>query len=1003
MPNGDTNVIVPIQADNRPLKQTLKETSSAIQQESQKWDDTIEKSAGTMGSAFDGMLKKVGGAFAAAKVADVLKDWAMEAVNAASDLAEVQNVVDVTFGESAAEIDRWAKTAITQFGLTETKAKQFASTMGAMMKSSGLAGPEIVQMSESLAGLAADMSSFYNMDFDEAFQKIRSGISGETEPLKQLGINMSVANLEAYALQQGITKAFDKMSQSEQIMLRYQYLMQATADAQGDFARTSDGYANGLRLLESNIDSIKTKLGTVLIPIFEQATGYINSFLTAITQEKPKTVFEAFNEIDLDTESKLAEIQQTATEARNLIEIMEALDDTDVGAGMKSLAEGANVLDASSPGTWKSLLGALKQATGLDSLGDNATKAGGGIENLALALSGTNGSQEQATAFNSLIASLSENAGSLVELTGKDEGATREWLSGIAESANALSEGKGGEWNTLLTALVEGMPGLGSTEAGKSFFEAMAQNFLAMGNQSEVAQSGLSALGWSTDQISQRQAQWLEVCRSLVATIPGLSEIINTETGEVQGGTSAIREHVDAWQKAQEKIILWEAYYAKESALLNSQTNMNSYRLDVIGYEQAAKRARDKIDEIRKKYGLNNEEGQLIDLDVQMAYGVSDDAVREYNATLLTLQDTEDKLRMSKENLAKEEAAYADKVQEVKDIHDGLVAQYGEVEDAEKGVADGARDAADAVREFDDAESKLAEGSIKEAEKSLKSLYEYMDKVYSSTYKSIESSLGGFKYMMTPAEEARQKIHDVKSEIEDLQAAGKSTDTLELKMEGYEEAVPTIQSITRGLRSQVDYLQQYIDNIATMRALGFSDDVMAMVSDGSPESADYAAELAKANKSQVDQINAQVQQVKVKNEELAQSLTENKLAVDESLDGLVADWQSAIESMNQYGGAKDSVEQTMQGIIDGLGAKAGEVEAQVTSILAMIASLAGADYGVSIPGVNFNASVISGPTPVLPIQVNSSLNLDGRVVAQSVSQYQAYSSESQSRAGVTYP
>lgn len=183
MPNGDTNVIVPIQADNRPLKQTLKETSSAIQQESQKWDDTIEKSAGTMGSAFDGMLKKIGGAFAAAKVADVLKDWAMEAVNAASDLAEVQNVVDVTFGESASEIDRWAKTAITQFGLTETKAKQFASTMGAMMKSSGLAGPEIVQMSTDLSGLAADMASFYNLDFETAFQKIRSGLSGETEPL----------------------------------------------------------------------------------------------------------------------------------------------------------------------------------------------------------------------------------------------------------------------------------------------------------------------------------------------------------------------------------------------------------------------------------------------------------------------------------------------------------------------------------------------------------------------------------------------------------------------------------------------------------------------------------------------------------------------------------------------------------------------------------------------------------------------------------------------------
>lgn len=123
-----------------------------------------------------------------------LKDWGIQAakaitafglecVNAASDLQEVQNVVDVTFGNSAAEIDAWAKTAINQFGLSETKAKQFASTLGAMMKSAGLAGSEVVEMSEALSGLAADMSSFYNLDFDTAFQKIRSGISGETEPL----------------------------------------------------------------------------------------------------------------------------------------------------------------------------------------------------------------------------------------------------------------------------------------------------------------------------------------------------------------------------------------------------------------------------------------------------------------------------------------------------------------------------------------------------------------------------------------------------------------------------------------------------------------------------------------------------------------------------------------------------------------------------------------------------------------------------------------------------
>ena len=143
---------------------------------------------------------------------------------------------------------------------------------------------------------------------EEAFSKLRSGISGETEPLKQLGINMSVANLEAYALSQGINTAWKEMSAAEQATLRYQYIMQATADAQGDFARTSDGYANGLRLLESNIESIKTTLGQALIPVLAGVTSQINNFLTSLQTSKPRTVLDEFADINLKTEEKLAAI-----------------------------------------------------------------------------------------------------------------------------------------------------------------------------------------------------------------------------------------------------------------------------------------------------------------------------------------------------------------------------------------------------------------------------------------------------------------------------------------------------------------------------------------------------------------------------------------------------------------------------------------------------------------------------------------------------------------------
>lgn len=106
-----------------------------------------------------------------------------ESIELASDLVETQNVVDVTFEDSASTINKWAQEALNAYGITETKAKQYSSTLGAMLKSMGVADDQVLQMSMDMAGLAADMASFYNLDHDTAFEKIRSGISGETEPL----------------------------------------------------------------------------------------------------------------------------------------------------------------------------------------------------------------------------------------------------------------------------------------------------------------------------------------------------------------------------------------------------------------------------------------------------------------------------------------------------------------------------------------------------------------------------------------------------------------------------------------------------------------------------------------------------------------------------------------------------------------------------------------------------------------------------------------------------
>lgn len=242
--------------------------------------DQLEDHTNKSTDAFSRLAKAIGLVMIARKALDTIKTG----IDYASDLAEVQNVVDVTFGSATEAINSWSKECLAAYGMNEVSAKRYAGTIGAMLKSSGLAGDAIVDMSKDMVGLAGDMASFYNLDLETAFEKIRSGISGETEPLKQLGINMSVANLEAYALSHGITTAYNEMSQAEQVMLRYNYLMSTTADAQGDFARTQDSYANQTRLLSESWLEFTGVMAEQLLPVLTTIVSWLNNIVAFLTE-----------------------------------------------------------------------------------------------------------------------------------------------------------------------------------------------------------------------------------------------------------------------------------------------------------------------------------------------------------------------------------------------------------------------------------------------------------------------------------------------------------------------------------------------------------------------------------------------------------------------------------------------------------------------------------------------------------------------------------------------
>lgn len=200
----------------------------------------------------------------------------------ASDLEEVQNVVDVSFGSMADEVEAFANAAVRSYGMSALTAKRMASTFMAMSNGMDIAQEAGKNMSLQLTALAGDMASFYNVGQDIAQTALTSIFTGETESLKKFGIVLTETNLEAFALSQGIKKSYQAMSQAEKVALRYNYVLNATKNAQGDFARTSGSWANQIRLLKEQWTQFLGILGSGLIKILTPMVKALNQMLASL-------------------------------------------------------------------------------------------------------------------------------------------------------------------------------------------------------------------------------------------------------------------------------------------------------------------------------------------------------------------------------------------------------------------------------------------------------------------------------------------------------------------------------------------------------------------------------------------------------------------------------------------------------------------------------------------------------------------------------------------------
>ena len=784
---ADGRVEFEIVGNDKSINSTIKNVTANIEKESKKWDGAAAGAADGASGSWAAAAGKIAGALSAAGVVSILAKWGKAAIESASDLAEVQNVVDVTFGEGASKIESWSKAAGKAFGLTETQAKKYTSTLGAMMKSQGIADNEIVQMSTDLSGLAADMASFYNLDFDTAFQKIRSGISGETEPLKQLGINMSTANLEAFALEKGITKAFSAMSQGEQTALRYQYIMQATADAQGDFARTADGFANASRRVETALETIKTVGGGLLLEVVAPLTESLATFLEKLTTSDT-TVLDDIAAIDTKTGEKVSKIRQTAEDA------------------------------------------------------------------------------------------------------------------------------------TLLT-------------------------------------DELSKLGDMSKLTGDGQSYWLETCKRLVQTLPGLSAIIDTQTGEVKGGTQAVYDYIKAWEEGQTKLAMLGALQQKEEAVAQRFSDLPGLQLDMAVEQRRARQRMEELQKVYDKYNISvslDKNGNVRRGDWMSRYGILTDEYEELRSVSEAYDEQNKKARQAAEEYKKQAEALDEAKTALEEYKKTVDEMPGEVNQATQSTKEWSQELQDAGR-----------AALEATKQALAALADYAHGVRDSTAQAVDSIVKGFENLSRPTTELLDKRDKL---IRQQQGLNQSTKEGAQKYEELQKQIDELnksideyspKGMQDGLKSQLAFMDEYLANLEKAQKMGLSGDLLASLSDGSTLSAEYLAQLV-ANPEQAQEVDALYQQVQEKKQQFTDALTEQKLTVDETYQAMVDSAKKAVESMDLGEEAKTSMGNTIGGLVSGIMAHVPDVADAVNAIIAEIRRLQGLGISVKLGSFGSLGPILDG-------------------------------------------
>jgi hypothetical protein len=487
------------------------------------------KAAKQATSIFSGMGKKIAGALSIAAFAKFTKDC----IEVGSNVTEVQNVVDTAFGDLSRQADLWASNAMTNFGLSELSAKKYMGVFGQMSNAMGITGQAALDMAEDVTGLTGDVASFYNLSTDEAYTKLKSIWTGETETLKDLGVVMTQTNLDQYALNNGFGKTTAKMTEQEKVMLQYQYVTSALSNATGDFVKTQDSWANQTRILSLRFEQLKASLGKGFIALFTPILRGLNTVLAGL--QKVADGIATFTQMLTG-----ADISSSASSITGLGDIASDTADNVSGIGDAASSTAKQIE--------KSLAG-FDQIEKLSEPTDSSSSSGGGTSSGGLGID--TGVTSETTNVSSAISDMASKVKKALEpLKSISFDNLITSLDNLKESAQPLTEklfsGLEWAWTNIFVPLATWT----IEDALPAFLDVLSAGL-------DVLNSALDALkplwDWAWDNFLEPVAEWtggmiVDILKDLAAALEGISTWISNNQGPFDAIVVTILAFAAAWK-----------------------------------------------------------------------------------------------------------------------------------------------------------------------------------------------------------------------------------------------------------------------------------------------------------------------------------------------------------------------------------------------------------------------------------------------------------------------